>query len=106
MAVEDWRSLLDRYLYDLAVALQPVVDDILMKLKSNLATCEYAEIDCVTNKMKKVEKLVNSVRSRDVATFNRFCEILEGCGYKRLTEKIRGGEINYISCVYNHRSMI
>ena len=93
MAVEDWRTLLDRYLYDMAIALQPVVDDILMKLKSHLAACEYAEIDSVNNKMKKVEKVVNSVRSRDAPTFNRFCEILEGCGHKNLAEKLRGVEL-------------
>ena len=93
MAQDDWRILLDRYLYEIAVALQPVIDDIAMKLKSNLAACEYAEIDSVPNKMKKVEKLVNSVRSRDLATFNKFCEIVEHCGHKILAQKLQGIEL-------------
>lgn len=93
MEQEDWRNLLDRHLYDIAVALQPVIDDICMKLRSDLAACEYAEIDSVPNKMKKVEKLVNSIRSRDLATFNKFCEILEGCGHKNLAQKLQGKEL-------------
>ena len=105
MAEDDWRNRLDRYLYDIAVALQPVIDDISMKLKSNLAACEYAEIDSVPNKMKKVEKVVNSVRSRDMATFNKFCEIVEGCGHQKLAQKLRGVEL-YIqvirACAYNN----
>ena len=98
MAEQDsnWRNLLDRYLYDIAVALQPVIDDISMKLKPDLAACEYAEIDSVPNKMKKVEKLVNSIRSRDLATFNKFCEILEGCGHKKLAQKLQGVELYLI----------
>jgi len=86
----DWRNMLDRCLYDIAVALQPVIDDVSMKLKSDLAACEYAEIDSVPNKMKKAEKLVNSVRSRDLATFNKFCKVLEGCGHKSLAQKLQG----------------
>lgn len=92
MAQDDWRSRLDRYLYDTAVALQPVIDDISMQMKSNLASCEYAEIDSVPNKMKKAEKLVNSIRSRDMSTFNKFCEIIEGCGHRKLAQKLQGVE--------------
>ena len=99
MAQDDWRRLLDRYLYDIAVALQPVIDDISMKLKPNLAACEYAEIDSIPNKMKKVEMLVNSVRSRDLATFNKFCEIVEGCGHKKLAQKLQGVEL-YIQVIH------
>ena len=89
---DDWRKLLDRDLHEIACALQPVIDDISMKMKSNLAACEYAEIGSVPNKMKKVEKLVMSIRSRDLATFNRFCEVVEGCGHKNLAQKLQGIE--------------
>jgi len=87
---EDWRNLLDRYLYDLSVSLQNSIDDIVMQLKEDFAACEYAEIDSVSNKMKKVEKVVISVRSRELETFNKFCDALENTGHQRLAIKLRG----------------
>jgi len=87
---QDWRSLLDRYLYDISVALQNSIDDISMQLKEDFAACEYAEIDSIPNKMRKVEKVVISVRSRDLETFNKFCDALEKTGHKALAIKLRG----------------
>lgn len=93
---QDWRNLLDRYLYEISVALQSSIDDISMQLKEDFAACEYAEIDSVPNKMKKVEKVVISVRSRDLETFNKFCDALEKTGHKALAIKLRGAVVIYL----------
>ena len=90
MTQTDWRDLLDQNLYDMAIELAPVIDGVCIQLKSRLSDYEYAEIDSIPNKMKKVEKLVDSVRSRDLVVFNNFCDALEACGHHNLARKLRG----------------
>lgn len=95
MAQTDWRDLLDQNLYDMAIELQPVIDGVCMQLKSCLSDYEYAEIDSTPNKMKKVERLVDSVRCRDLAVFNNFCDALESCGHHDIVRKLRGTMIDH-----------
>ena len=90
MAQGNWRVLLDEHLYDMAIELQPIIDDVCMKLRSSVTAYEYANFVSEANGMKKVEKLVDSVKSRDLAVFNKFCEALEDCGHSDLARKLRG----------------
>ena len=100
MAQDWWRKKLDEYLYELSESLYTSVDGILMQMRPNLATSEYLEIDIATNPMRKVEKLIRSVRSRDLTIFNKFCDILKKSGHESLAEKLRG--TMYSTCIVCH----
>ena len=74
----------------MAIELQPIIDDVCMKLRSSVTDYEYANFVSEASRMKKVEKLVDSVKSRDLAVFNEFCEALEDCRRNDLARKLRG----------------
>ena len=70
------QSALDQHGYDITLQLSPVIDGLVLKLKKDISEVEYNNITSENNSMKKVQLLLESIRTRP-HIFGVFCNALK-----------------------------
>lgn len=69
-------SALDKYNYKMTVQLTEVIDGLVSMLRPHMSYGEYQTINSESNPMKKIMKLIDSIRSRP-EMFVPFCDALK-----------------------------
>ena len=84
---------LDKHTYDMTKKLAPVIGGLVLMLRSHISDIEYNAISSTSNPMEKVEKLIESVKTR-LEIFDEFCSALKEMKHHNLA-KVLYGKHNY-----------
>ena len=87
MESKPWKEALNKHLVEFTDRLPSVIDDIIRRMRCHISNEEYEEMKCV-NRIKRVEALIDSIRTRTIEQFNDFCQALVDVKQNDLAEKL------------------